>query len=258
MSVARLVNGIATRIDGERGTWVVLSNGIATDMSLWDAIAADLSRDFRVLRHDWPGHGASGDDPLPQDLAGYATRLAAVLDDLGIRQAHLAGVSMGAMVSAELALARPDLAGGVTWCNAIAQANAAYSAFWRARAAQVIAEGMLSLVDVFPARWLSASAGADLREKAQRMILGTRPAGFAAAAGALASLSVQDRLAGLQAPLNVVAGEMDGAAPAEEGRTLARTAGAMFDLLPGVAHLSPLEAADRLAEILRCAVERQQ
>ena len=48
------------RIDGDNALPVlVLSNGLGTDLSMWDPQIPALSREFRVLRYDTRGHGAS-------------------------------------------------------------------------------------------------------------------------------------------------------------------------------------------------------
>lgn len=66
---------------------------------------------YRVLALDNRGHGESD---KPYDKAAYSPELmasdaAAVLDDVGIRSAHVFGYSMGARITAFLAMARPEL-----------------------------------------------------------------------------------------------------------------------------------------------------
>ena len=51
------------RIDGEHGPWVMLSHGLATDMSMWDELTTALKDRYRVLRYDARGHGASSAPP---------------------------------------------------------------------------------------------------------------------------------------------------------------------------------------------------
>jgi 3-oxoadipate enol-lactonase len=58
------VNGIELhyRIDGDRhghAPWIVLSNSLGSDMSMWTPQVAALSKKFRVLRYDTRGHGHS-------------------------------------------------------------------------------------------------------------------------------------------------------------------------------------------------------
>src|SRR5215218_1196858 len=53
-------NGITFnyRVEGSRGApWVMLSNSLATDLTMWDAQAAALADRFQVLRYDQRGHG---------------------------------------------------------------------------------------------------------------------------------------------------------------------------------------------------------
>ncbi len=48
------------RTDGDRGPWVTLSHGLATDLSMWDELTEALSDRYRVLRYDARGHGEFG------------------------------------------------------------------------------------------------------------------------------------------------------------------------------------------------------
>jgi len=64
----------------------------------------------RVLCYDARGHGRSSPAPSPEDY-GYehlAADLVAVLDELGIARAVLAGASMGAHTALRVALLRPE------------------------------------------------------------------------------------------------------------------------------------------------------
>ncbi|HYU70892.1 MAG TPA: alpha/beta fold hydrolase, partial [Burkholderiales bacterium] len=41
------------------GPWLVMSHSLACDLSMWDEQAAVLRRNYKVLRFDARGHGAS-------------------------------------------------------------------------------------------------------------------------------------------------------------------------------------------------------
>ena len=58
------------QVDGNDGPWVTFVTGIANDLSMWDAQAAVLERDFRVLRYDLRGQGQTPatDPPYSIDL----------------------------------------------------------------------------------------------------------------------------------------------------------------------------------------------
>jgi pimeloyl-ACP methyl ester carboxylesterase len=89
------------------GQPVVLIHGNVGDRRHWDRQFAVLAKEFRVIRYDVRGYGRSS---LPQEDAQYADHedLAALLDHLGVRAAHLVGWSMGSGVAINFALAFPE------------------------------------------------------------------------------------------------------------------------------------------------------
>ena len=53
-------NGITFnyQIDGAQDApWLIFSNSLATNLSMWDEQASALSGSFRILRYDQRGHG---------------------------------------------------------------------------------------------------------------------------------------------------------------------------------------------------------
>ena len=51
-----------------RGDAVVLVHAIGCDMGMWDDVAPELAKHFRVVRVDVRGHGASPVAPRPYSL----------------------------------------------------------------------------------------------------------------------------------------------------------------------------------------------
>ncbi len=89
------------------GPAVVLVHGFGLDMRMWDRQFAALARDFRVVRYDCRGFGASGpfDPAVPYT---HAADLVALLDHLELGKAALVGLSFGGRVALQTALATPD------------------------------------------------------------------------------------------------------------------------------------------------------
>lgn len=88
---------------------VILIHGFTFSLESWNAWAADLSRDHRVIRYDLAGHGLSDADPRQ----GYGTRdrverLRSLMDALGIERATLAGNSFGGLIAWNFAALHPD------------------------------------------------------------------------------------------------------------------------------------------------------
>src|SRR3954466_1998168 len=62
---------------------------------------------FRCIAIDLPGSGESDMPPGPSSTVSYADQVAAFLGAIGVEQAHVAGVSLGAAVGMHLAARHP-------------------------------------------------------------------------------------------------------------------------------------------------------
>ncbi|MHA6668766.1 alpha/beta fold hydrolase [Homoserinimonas sp. A447] len=90
---------------------VLFIHGNVSSSLFWQPTMLALPDDVRALAVDLRGFGDS--ETLPVDaargLGDYADDVASVLDELGIRSAHLVGWSMGGGVAMQLLLDRPEL-----------------------------------------------------------------------------------------------------------------------------------------------------
>ena len=90
---------------------VVLLHGILLDSQMNRRLAADLAEHgYRVVSLDLPGHGRS-DRPRHASahrMDSYAHHVVALLDHLGVEQAVIGGVSLGANVSLQVAVQAPE------------------------------------------------------------------------------------------------------------------------------------------------------
>jgi 3-oxoadipate enol-lactonase len=104
------VNGVDInyRLEGDGEQTIVLINGLADDLETWVfQVDALLGAGYRVLRFDNRGIGSSGTPDGPYTTAQMAQDAKALVDELGISDFHLLGVSMGGMIAQEYALANP-------------------------------------------------------------------------------------------------------------------------------------------------------
>ncbi len=102
---------LAYEVHGAGDRVVVLLHGILLDANLNRGLAQALAQaGYRVVLLDLLGHGLS-DRPthaMFHRIDAYAAQVEALLDELGIEEAVVGGVSLGANVSLQLAVQIPD------------------------------------------------------------------------------------------------------------------------------------------------------
>ncbi len=89
---------------------ILLVNGLGSQMTRWPEAFCEklVTKGYRAIRFDNRDTGLSTWPADKYALADMADDAVAVLDAAGVRQAHIAGVSMGGMIVQRMALDRPD------------------------------------------------------------------------------------------------------------------------------------------------------
>jgi pimeloyl-ACP methyl ester carboxylesterase len=194
-----------------QGEPLLLLHGYTDRVEMWAGMADSLARDFRVIVPDVRGFGFSSKFGDPSDYGRkMVDDLVALLGHLQVDKFHVAGYSMGGVLSAHLALDHPDRVRSATF---------AAGAFWpdSARAAQAVGphvdalergEGLFPFFEFILPTWSdsairaaipplwsandSASLVASMRGFLPLMIDSTRLA--TARTPAIAVVSVKDRV----------------------------------------------------------------
>jgi len=244
------VNGteLHYRIDGDRhgnAPWIVLSNSLGADLSMWAPQVAALSKHFRVLRYDTRGHGHSEAPKGPYTIEQLTGDVLGLMDTLKIARANFCGLSMGGLTGVALAARHADRIERVVLCNTAARIGS--PEVWVPRAAKARTEGMAALADAVLPRWFTA----DYIERdpvvlamIRDVFTHTDKEGYASNCDAIDAADLRPEAPGIKVPALVISGTHDLAATPAQGRELAQAiAGARYVELDA-SHISNIEKAD--------------
>ncbi len=231
------------RLDGAVDAPVLLlSNGLAADLSMWDAQIPFLAAHYRTLRYDNRGHGDTPASPGPYSIDLLASDAVDLLDQLAIRKAHFLGMSLGGTIGWMLAASYPERIASLVLCDTPIEAA---PEVWATRITTALSRGMEPLVEPTLERWLTASfraASPVVTERVGRMIRRTSPVGYAGCAAAIQSMQLTSLLPHIKAPTLVIVGEEDTATPpAMAERLAASIPGAELVVIKRAAHLPNIE-----------------
>ncbi len=129
------VNGanIYYRIDGDEGDPpLVLIHGYPLSGQLFQEQRAGLSNDYRVITFDLRGYGQStAPEGTSATIETYANDVLAAMDELGIEEAAIGGMSMGGPIVLQMFSQAPDRFAGLLLIDTIAApANPAEAGTW--------------------------------------------------------------------------------------------------------------------------------
>ncbi|RQR99011.1 alpha/beta fold hydrolase [Burkholderia sp. Bp8991] len=110
---------VAHYLDQGTGEPLVLIHGVGMQAGAWYPQIDDLSRDFRVISVDMPGHGMSDALDTDADLQQFVQWAVGFIEALKVGPVNLAGHSMGSLIAAGVAVTRPDLVKRVAVLNGV-------------------------------------------------------------------------------------------------------------------------------------------
>jgi len=231
---------------------LVLLTSIGTDLSLYDPVVPLLTPDFRVIRMDTRGHGASDAPAGDYSLDLLADDVLAVMDAAGADKASLCGTSLGGMIAMALATKAPERVEAlILACTSPAMDPSV----WDQRLALIRAEGMGAIAEAVMGRFFSDAFRAqrpDVVETVRAGMLAQSVEGYAGCGAAIRDMALLNRLPAIAAPTLVVTGAKDLATPYEgHGERIVAAVADARHVEIGGAHLPSLEAPTALAGAVR-------
>jgi pimeloyl-ACP methyl ester carboxylesterase len=245
--------------DGPReASPLLLIHGSGASGGFWSPTVPALAGHHHVVRVDLPGCGRS--PPAPSyDVPAQAGRVAAVLDDLGLRSVAAVGHSSGGYIATALAEQRPDLVRSLALISTgpspeallpqpvllrVLLAPPVGPLLWSRRSDAMIRGGIRAM----------AARPVDIPDDLVAELRRTRYRTFRTVLRRntvyITERSVPERLAALEVPVLVIFGTADPRWEPSSAHQYDAVPNARVELVPGVGHLPMLEAPETTGTLL--------
>ena len=132
--------------DVGNGDVIVLLHGYLETLKVWQEFTIELSKNFRVIALDLPGHGKSEITEEVQTMDSMADQIKLMLDHLDIKKCFMVGHSMGGYVTLAFLEKYPQMLSGISLFHSSPFADNDEKKAHRDREIGLIKHGKKSLV----------------------------------------------------------------------------------------------------------------
>lgn len=231
---------------------LVLIHGHPFDHTMWAPQTAAFSPERRVIAPDLRGYGASPVVPRVT-LSTFAEDIAALLDELGVAEFVLAGLSMGGQIVMECYRQFPERIRGLVLADTFPAAETPEGKKARNDMAdRLLREGMRGYADEVLHKMVAPYADAEVTAHVHRMMTSTPPEGAAAALrGRAERPDYRELLTRVTVPALVVVGADDEYTPVSDAQAMhAALPDSTLHVIGSAAHMPNLERAEEFNGVL--------
>jgi pimeloyl-ACP methyl ester carboxylesterase len=196
-------------------------------------------------------------------LPDYADCLAGFIEALGLSRPHVLGLSFGGALALQLFGRHPAIPRTLVLAGAYAGwAGSLPADEVERRVARLTADMQRPPEEWIPSYLpglLTEAAPEEMVDEVKSLMSGVRPAANEAMLLGMAEADLRDVLPRVDVPTLLLYGEEDNRSPVEVGQALhGSIPGSSMVILPGVGHLSNVEAADQFNREVRSFLERNR
>ncbi|UUU32510.1 alpha/beta hydrolase [Streptomyces sp. CA-210063] len=223
---------------------LVLIHGHPFDRTMWHPQITAFATSRRVIAPDLRGYGESPVVPGITPLSTFAEDIATLLDDLGVTDFALAGLSMGGQIAMECYRQFPHRVRALILADTFPAAETPEGKRTRnTMADRLLHEGMTGYADEVLYKMVAPYANAEVAAHVHRMMTATDPEGAAAALrGRAERPDYRDLLITVTVPTLVIVGADDEYTPVTDAEAMhAALPDSTLQVIPDAAHLPNLE-----------------
>ncbi len=233
------------------GHAVVLIHGYPFNRSLWTEQTEALTSRFRVVTPDLRGFGESDSSEGPVTMNRMAQDVAKLMDQLGIEQAVIGGLSMGGYVALAFVKQFPSRVKALVLADTRAQADTEEGKQTRHQQAEkALSEGMAGIADAMLPKLLTpdtVSKRPEVVKRVRDMMLKTKPQGAASALLGMAERDDQSEfISTIRVPTMILVGREDALTPlADSEKMQSKIAPSRLVVIENAGHVSNLEQTEQ-------------
>src|SRR5947209_5195775 len=254
------VNGTNIAYDDHGiGQPLLFLHAFPLNRSMWSGELMALLQDgrFRLVALDWRGFGESDTTVGISTMEQFADDVAGLMDELGMQDAILCGLSMGGYATFAFLRKYPQRVYGLILADTRPGADTPEAQANRENVAQIAeTQGTGAIADLQVPRLLSEYTRQhhpEVEIRVRQMIEAATVQGIAAASRGMARRADStDLLASIACPTLVIVGEQDALTPPSVAQEYAaKIPGAQLVVISNAGHLSNLEQPEAFLQVVR-------
>lgn len=233
------------------GPAVVLIHGYPFNRSLWTEQTEALTSRFRVVTPDLRGFGESDTSEGRVTMNRMAQDVVELMDQLGIQQAVIGGLSMGGYVALAFVKQFPSRVKALVLADTRAQADTEEGKQTRHQQAEkALSEGMAGIADGMLPKLLTpetVSKRPEVVKRVRDMMLKTKPQGAASALLGMAEREdLSEFISSIGVPTMILVGREDAITPvADSEKMQSKIAPSRLVVIENAGHVSNLEQTEQ-------------
>lgn len=259
MGRVTIASGAAIGVD-EAGSGdappILFLHGVGTDKSAWAPQLEHFGQSRRAVAFDYPGYGESDPAAAGATRDDLAAAILAAMDALGIKRAHICGLSLGGVVAIAIHHAAPERCASLILADTFAVHPDGKAIYERSVAASA---SMHELAAARTPALLAPGASEDLHRQVRETMARLDPEAFRIGAEAVWLADQRDRAMKIGVPTLVLVGAEDTVTPPELSHDLTdMIPDAELHTLAGAGHLPNIERPSDFNDAVDAFIRRAE
>ncbi|MBI2165872.1 MAG: alpha/beta hydrolase [Chloroflexi bacterium] len=223
-----------------RGDTMILLHSMGVHSWSWQPVIPLLARRFVIYGLDMLGHGDSDKPPRDYKISDFAANVIEFMDRVKVRQAHIVGNSIGAIVGTEMAAAYPDRVRTLTLVGGPARGKAEFRESWAQSASQYDEKGLRKPRTMEDLKGNFTKPTQELLDKMNESMV-KAGAWSKKTMEALLDYDLPERFPLIKCPTLILFGERDTALRQKEQEMLRLIKGSKLVVMPNAGHLPQID-----------------